>query len=129
MSEFEDKIGSILSDPGQMEKISRLAAQFMGGGPEDSGTPEAPEGDKRDFVPGLDNLGEIFGSIDPGMLSQLGKLMGGGADNSNAASLVKALKPFLSPKRRDKLEKAMQIAKMAHLAEIALEAGGGETHV
>ena len=34
MGEFEDRINSVLSDPGQMEKIAKLAKSFMAGGGE-----------------------------------------------------------------------------------------------
>ena len=34
MGEFEDRINSVLSDPGQLEKIAKLAKSFMAGGGE-----------------------------------------------------------------------------------------------
>ena len=34
MSELEDKINSLLSDPEQMEKITQMARSLMGGAPQ-----------------------------------------------------------------------------------------------
>ena len=39
MGEFEDRINSVLSDPGQMEKIAKLAKSFMAGGEKQAESP------------------------------------------------------------------------------------------
>ena len=101
MNEFEQKLNSILSDPAEMEKISRLAAQIMGGG--EAGA-EPPSGGG---VPDL-----------TGLLSSLGQ----GGDK---AALVRALCPFLHPERQAKLQKALRLAEAARIAGVALEAYGG----
>ena len=103
MNEFEQKLNSILSNPEEMEKISRLAAQIMGGS-EDSGT-EPPSG------------GSGFPDL-KGLLSNLGQ----GGDK---AALVQALCPYLSPARQTKLQKALRLAEAARIAGVALEAYGG----
>jgi len=46
------------------------------------------------------------------------------ADSRTA--LLCAMKPYLSPKRREKLERAMKLARMIHMAEIAFGASGGD---
>ena len=103
MNEFEQKLNSILSDPQEMEKISRLAAQLMGGSAE-PGT-EPPSGG------GFPDL--------KGLLSNLGQ----GGDK---AALVQALCPFLHPERQAKLRKALRLAEAARLAGVALETAGGD---
>lgn len=109
MSEFEDMLGKILGDPGEMEKIANLASQLMGGG--EAGSEKEKEKDGPD-------LGKM-----------LGKLMGSGAvSGGDKAALVAALGPFLKPERRRKLEKALRISRLAGIAEIAMS-GLGEADV
>ena len=102
MNELEQKLNGILSDPQEMEKISRLAAQLMGGSGE-SGD-ESPSGGGFPDLKGLS-----------GLLGQ-----GGGK-----AALVQALCPYLSPERQAKLQKALRLAEAARIAGIALDAYGG----
>ena len=103
MNEFEQRLNSILSDPQEMEKISRLAAQIMGGS-EDSGT-EPPSG----------------GSGFPDLKGLLGNLGQGG----DKAALVRALCPYLHPDRQAKLRKALRLAEAARIAGLAMDAYGG----
>jgi len=105
VSELEDMIGKILSDPAQMERISGLASQLMGGGEEKKS--EAAE------LPGLD----------PAMLYGIGRLIGMDSGGGKA-ELVAALGPYLKPERRSKLEKAARISRLAHIAGLALEEYG-----
>ena len=112
MSEFEDKLNHILSDPQEMEKISRLAAQLMGGSA-DNGHDDAPPS------PG--------GAL-PDLSGILGKL-GNTGGKSDKAALLSALSPYLRPDRRQKLQKAMRLAQAARIAGVALEAYGGDGSV
>lgn len=117
MSEFEDKLNSILSDPEQMANITRLAGQLMGSGAGENEPPD-PSSAAR----------SAEGGFDPGMLGRLQGLMGSLAGQDDGkAGLFKALAPFLREERRVKLEKALRLAKAAKLAGAALgEFGGGE---
>ena len=113
MSEFEDKLNSILSDPEQMANITRLAGQLMGNASEEAAPPAArPE----------------EGGFDPGMLGRLQGLMGSlSGQDDGKSGLFKALAPYLREERRAKLEKALRLAKAAKLAGAALgEFGGGD---
>ena len=109
MNEFEEKLNAILSDPGEMEKISRLAAQLMGGG--------APENEQPQT--GSDN-GALF--------QRLAGLMGG-AGAGDKTALLQALSPYLRPERQAKLKKALNIARVARLARLTLEEYGGGSDV
>ena len=106
MSELEDKINSILSDPEQMDQISRLASQLMGG--EDQGGGSAPD---------LSGLMRGLG------LSGLG---GVGAPGGSKAALLSAITPYISEKRASKLQKAIRFAQLARIAGSALAQRGGE---
>ena len=111
MSEFEDKLNHILSDPQEMEKISRLAAQLMGDSTNGQGdTPPSPGG-------GLPDLSGILGKL------------GNTGGKSDKAALLSALSPYLRPDRRQKLQKALRLAQAARIAGVALEAYGGDGSV
>lgn len=111
MSEFEDRLNSILSDPAEMEKITRLASELMGGGnaqnEEAGGTPDA----------------------DSEMLRRISELLGGSGGRGDKTDLLHALSPYLRPERQAKLKKALRLAKMAKLAAAALGDGEGAGNV
>lgn len=110
MSEFEDKLNSVLGDPAQMEKIANLAKTLMGG--DNGGQKSAPEP-----FDGLD--------IDPGLISRIGKLMNSGGDD-NKQRLLQAMEPYLSEKRRGKMDRALKIARLARIAKAAMGEEGGD---
>ena len=112
MSEFEDRLNSILNDPAQMDRITAMAKSLMGSGEAASEPPKAAS-----VLEGLD-LGRMMASLGGG----------GGADNKRA--LLEAMKPYLSPHRREKLDRAMKLAKMIGMAEIAFGMlGGGDAQM
>ena len=99
MSELEDRINSVLNDPGQLEQISALAQSLMGG------AAAPPEEDKA-----------VFG--------KLSSLMGGEEGRSQA--LLRAMQPYLSEKRRQKMSRALQFARLAGLARLAMRETEGK---
>ena len=106
MSELEDRLNSILSDPGQMEKIAGLARSLMGG---ENAAPEPPAAE----VP---------------LLKKLGGLMAAAPQTpSREQALLSAMRPWLSEKRREKMDRAMQLARMARIARLAMGELGGES--
>jgi len=108
MAELEDMINQVLSDPEQMSKIAGLAQSLMGGG-ESSPAQSSP-------LP-----------LDPKMMGRLQNLMGGsGGKSSSSEALLRAMQPYLSEKRRVKMDKALKLARMAKLAGFAMEEFGGE---
>lgn len=111
MSELEDRINSILGDPAQMEKITQMAKTLMGGDDSPQSTPDTS-------FPGLDGA----------MLSRLSRLMNdSGVQGGGHQALLLAMKPYLSEKRRKKMDKALQLARFARIARIAaseMEGGG-----
>ncbi len=127
MSELEDKINGILGDPAQMEKIAGLAKSLMGGG--DSG--DAPAEKTKSAGGGLDSLMQSLGSdgaIDPAMLARLSRAFSSGAgEKKQERALLEAMKPYLSEKRRSKMDKAIKLARLASIARIAMVEMGGDS--
>lgn len=111
MAELEDMINSVLNDPEQMNMISSLAKNLMGS--------EAPPEQKS--APGLPN------GLDPKMLGRIQRLMGGMDQKpGESEALLRAMQPYLSEKRRLKMDKALKLARLAKLAGFAMEELGGE---
>ncbi len=112
MSDFEDKVNSILNDPEQMEKIAGLAKSLMGG-----------EGKEQPDAAGLFSSlagGESPG-FDPAMLGRLGRLLRAEAGQSREKqALFEAMKPYLSEKRRMKMDRAIKLAGLARIARLAM---------
>jgi len=100
MNEFEQKLSSILSDPQEMERLKNLAAQIMGGASDSSG--DTPAG-----------------------MPELSGLLGQAGQGGDKAALIKALAPFLSPGRLDKLQKALRLAQAARMAGLVSRFGTG----
>ena len=112
MDELEENLNAVLNNPSELEKISKIASAIMGG-----------SGDKPEEPPQEPD-------IDMGMLKQmLSGLRGNGGKKSESRDLLEAMKPFLAEKRRRKIDKAMKLARLASLAEIAVGGFGGEDHV
>lgn len=110
---LQDKLQSILSDPGQMSGILQMAQQLLG--------EPAPEGEREETqtekIPG-----EPSGA---GLLSMLGGALGGGEKSKNEA-LLSAMMPYLRPERREKFRRAMKLSRMMGLAGRVMKEYGGD---
>lgn len=135
MSDFEEKLNAILSNPESMGQIMNLAQSLnLGGGGEPSGEggpaapqPGAPPENASSGIPdGLSGLGSLLGQIDPKLIGRLlplaGELAGGG--NDERMQLLYALRPFLKPERRDKVERAAKTARLIHVGKKLLQSLG-----
>ena len=145
MSEFDEKLNALLSDPGSMAKIMELAQSL--GGPAGGGQappPQGPGGGPSPSPPpgssgfpggapppggGIPDLGPLLGGLDPAMLARLLPLAQelGGAQNSQAAALLFALQPYLKPERQANVPRALQLARLLRLGKRFLRdrEGGG----
>lgn len=124
MSEFEDKLNSILSSPQEMEKIMGLARSLSGS----MGKPS--EDTERQYEQENDHTDSPFGNIDPNMLKMMSRLMGeySASSGNDKSALLNSLKPYLKDKRKKDIDKAIEIAKLAKIAKIAFsEFSGGES--
>lgn len=111
MSELEEKLNSVLSNPQLMQQIMSMA-QSMTPSPSTNEQSQPPEA-----VPDLDM----------NFIKQLSGMAQNGTIDRNQQSLLKALGPYLSPGRIGKLEKAMRAAKMAQFATLFLNSGQFQT--
>ena len=138
MSEFEEKLNAILSNPDAMSQVMNLAQSLnLGGGgenppPQQGDSPAPPPGDGGPSGGGpslgdLGGLGSLLGQIDPAILQRLlplaGELAGNGG-NDERMQLLYALRPFLKPERRDKVERAAKTARLIHVGKKLLSTMG-----
>lgn len=117
MGEFEDKLNSILGDPEQMDKIANLAKSLMGG---EGGA--VAENNSPDGLSSM--LGSFMGTevgLDAAAIGRISRLMNSAsAQNNERQALFNAMKPYLSEKRRAKMDKAIKIAGLARIARLAM---------
>ncbi len=106
MAEFNDQLNSILSDPGAMAQIMQLAQSLSGGQEQSAPPPPSP--------PPQSSGGDLFGSLDPALLMKLLPLLQelGSGQDSHARHLLYALRPYLKQERQDKVERALQLARL-----------------
>lgn len=131
MSEFEDKLNAILSNPEAMAQVMGLAQSLNGSGAfgelqknEKTQAEEPPAGGNT--AGGIGDLGDLFSRIDPKMIERMLPLIGelSGGEKDERMQLLYALRPFLKPERRDKVERAVQAAKMIRIGKKLLSSMG-----
>ena len=132
MAEFDDKLNSILSNPDAMAQIMQLA-QSLGGGTEQPAAPPPPppQAPQPPAPGGGDLLSSLTGGLDPQLLLRLLPLIQelGGQQDSNARQLLYALRPYLRPERQEKIERALQLARLFHIGKKFLAEWGEGRHV
>ena len=116
MDDMEEKLSAILGDPETMAKIMSMA-QSLG----QSGAPAQPKAQEAPPPP-PPNPG-----IDLASIRRMASIAQQSGVDKNQQALLKALTPYLSRERIDKLEKAMRAAKLAALASFALNRSGFPT--
>jgi hypothetical protein len=119
MAEFDEKLNSLLSDPNAMTQIMQLAQSLSGGKEPPAAAAPAPPPDRQGqpAVPGLD--AKLVTRLLP-LLQELG-----GRQDSNARQLLYALRPYLKAERQEKVERALQLARLFHLGKRFLAEWGG----
>ena len=120
MSEMDEKLNTLLSDPGSMARIMQLAQQLSGtmGGAEKSTPEPPPPADPEDQTGGGTAGFGGLGGLDPALLGKLLPLAQEyGRSNSASMQLLNALRPFLKPEKQGKVERAAHLARLIHLGK------------
>jgi hypothetical protein len=145
VSEFDEKLNSLLSNPDSMAQIMKLAQSLSGedgagtassdngAGPSFTGNPGGSSGPPAsarssggNVGSGGDALSSLLGGLDPGTLMKFLPLVQelGNQDNNNARQLLYALRPYLKPARQEKVERALQLARLVHIGKKFLTVWG-----
>lgn len=140
MAEFEDKLNELLSNPDSMAQIMRLAQSLSGdtegGSGQESQKHHQQEHHQQEHhqqehhqqehqhhqeppQSSADLLSSLTGGVDPKLLMRLLPLVQelGGQRDSNARALLYALRPYLKPERQEKVERALQLARLFHIGK------------
>ena len=121
MAEFDDKLNSLLSNPDAMAQIMQLA-QSLSGGQQSPPSPPPPPVEESIPDSGMKNddfFSSFSAGLDPSLLIRLMPLLqelGSGKD-SNARQLLYALRPYLKKDRQDKVERALQLARLFRIGK------------
>lgn len=123
MSELDDKLNSILSNPAMMQQIMSLAQalnqsetqQPQQQQQQQQQTPPPPPV-QQNQVQQANFAQPNERTLNPNLLSKIAGIMQRGSIDKNQQALLRALRPYLSKQKLDKLERAMHAAKMAGIA-------------
>lgn len=123
MSDFEDKLQSILSNPEAMGQIMSLAQSITGGSQESEDAPESEEfSSSTSDGQSSGDLFSMLGNLDPRLLQIGMRLISEyNSNDDEKTALLTALQPFVREERYAKVDKAIQIAKLAHVIRSALD--------
>ena len=114
--QLSQKIQEVLNDPAQMAQVLELAKSLgVTLPPPDAPAPAPPEEKAPPDIP----------PAPPPVQTPPQPPMGGLAQRQEA--LLRALEPFLRPSRREKIERALQIARLSGIAGSALRREGPGT--
>ena len=108
MEGMEEKLGAILGNPQMMQQIMSMASAL--------GSSPPPPPQEKPQAP----------VIDPAIIQKMMPIIQGSGIDGNQRALLKALGPYLSRGRIDRLERAMRAAKLAGMVSGLL---GGGSHV
>lgn len=123
MSELEEKLGAILSNPQMMQQISQMAQAMSAGGANPAAPPSPAPAPAPAAAEAMAPSTAALPALDPRLLSSLAGMARQSGIDQNEQTLLKALYPYLSRNRVQKLERAMRAAKMAGLASGFLNSG------
>ena len=140
MSEWEEKLNTLLSDPDAMAQVVNMAqslSQQMGQS-DGSAPPPPPAGGAAGPAPSappppppqgdpMCDLSSLLGGIDPSMIAKLLPVLSqlNRPESGETAAFLRALRPFLKPERREKIDRAAQLARLIHLGKTFLLNGEG----
>lgn len=142
LGDLSGMLGSILSDPEQMAKLTQLAgalassgglASLLGGGAQGKGSEENPEQTEQSSAPSADLVSPLKaggGSAAPfandAVTSALSKLNGSMARGqvSKHEALLRALRPYLSDGRQSRIDHLLRLLTLANVLGNALQSIG-----
>lgn len=125
MSDWEDKLNTLLSDPDAMAQVMSMAqnlSQQLSASDADAPRTETPPEDAQHTSAAPPDLSALLGGLDPALLQKLPPLLAqlNRPESGETAALLHALRPFLKPERQQKVERAAQLARLLHLGKVFL---------
>ena len=119
MSELDEKLNALLSDPNSMAQVMQLAQQLsgtFGGASQPASASPPPPPPQQPPQPSFDT--SFLGGLDPKLIGRfLPLIQEYTQSNSNTTQLLYALRPFLKEEKQDKIERAAKLARLIHLGK------------
>lgn len=106
MDDLSEKLTALLSDPAALENIRSMASGLLGSAETPPSPPPTPE------MPDID-IGKL--------MSVMGRLNNNKSDERTR--LLLALKPHLSEKRRERVDRAVKILKLLDMLPLLQDSG------
>ena len=119
MAELEEKLNTILNDKEAMGRIMALARSLTGEEQIQTAETSPPEG--GDSPPQEDDLSDLLTQLNPEMIQTgLSILRQAREGEERSAGLLSALRPFVREDRRSRLDRAMELTRMARIFRAVL---------
>ena len=115
------KLQEVLSDPARMEQL-KAAADSIFGAAAAHDAPAQPAGESAP-TPVPEGEARLLSAI-----SRAFAASGAGESRSRSTALLLAMRPYMRPEKQEKLDKALQIARMANIAGAVMQEYGGGGH-
>ncbi len=126
MADLSDALQSILRDPSAMEQIKELGGMLGLGG--DNAQPEEAPKQPDGISSLLSSLGQKQDKAAPsadmlGTMMRLAPLLGAMNEENDSTRLLYALKPFLSEKRRRRIDQSVRLLGIMRILPLIKESG------
>ena len=116
MSELDEKLNALLSDPEKMAQVMQLAQQLSGSMGTSSAPPPTPPAAASALPDGLD-MAAVMRFLP--LLQELNH------PNQQAEQLLNSLRPFLKAEKQENIPKAIRLARLIRIGKKALTEMGG----
>ena len=116
MSELDEKLNALLSDPSKMAQVMQLAQQLSGNMGAPSAPPPTPAPSAPTLPDGLDMAA---------VMRFLPLLQDLNHPNQQAEQLLNSLRPFLNAEKQENIPKAIRLARLIRIGKKALTEMGG----
>lgn len=115
MDDLSEKLAELLNDPESLDRVKAMAESLMGGEKTQQQQASSPD------------LNSVFGDsgFDPAQITKIMSIMSRlkNSNNDSRSNLLLALKPLLSPPRREKVDTAIKLLKLIDMLPMLRESG------
>lgn len=121
MEDLSAKLTQLLNDPDGMKQLQSMAQGLLGEGGLDISALMPQEETK----PAMPDLSGMMGGISPDQINMMVKLMSAfnSTKDDDRTRLLMALRPHLSDKRKERVDQAVKLLKLASVLPLISESG------
>ncbi len=121
MEDLSAKLTQLLNDPEGMKQLQSMAQGLLGEG----GLDISALMPKEETMPVMPDLSGLTGGISPDQLNMMMKLMSAfnSTKDDDRTRLLMALRPHLSDKRKERVDHAIKLLKLASVLPLISESG------